>query len=316
MERKHDERCNDPDASRSSLGKRMSKELVSIGMPVYNGERYLEDAIRSNLEQTYSNFELIISDNASTDGTEAICRGFAASDSRVRYSRNAQNIGAARNYNRVFKLSRGAYFRWANADDLAAPELIERTLPILQSRPDVVIAYGRTCLIDAEGQQIRDYDDRMDLQNDQARQRYKAFFRQLGLTNIIYGLMRREAMEKTGLMGNGKLPAGDVTFMEAMILLGKFVEFPQVLFYRRMHELAFSANPEPEKLLQFWQASAAPVKLPRWRAYLATAKAIARSPLPVSEKADLMKFTSKRMFWGRKKLAGDIRALFRSQRAK
>jgi glycosyltransferase involved in cell wall biosynthesis len=294
----------------------MSQELVSIGMPVYNGERYLEAAIRSNLEQTYPHFELIISDNASTDGTEEICREFAAIDSRIRYSRNLQNIGAARNYNRLFELSRGEYFRWANADDLAAPDLIERTLPVLQSRPDVVIAYGRTSLIDAEGQQIRDYDDRMDLQYERASQRYEEYFRRVGLTNIIYGLMRREAMQKTDLMGNGKIPIADARFMEAMVLLGKFVEVPQVLFYRRMHDRAFSANPEPEKILQFWKASKSPVKFPHWRVHLAGMKAIARAPLSVTEKGALLRFSIRRMVWDRNNLANDIVALFHSQGGK
>lgn len=288
----------------------MTQELVSIGMPVYNGERYLEAAIRSNLEQTWRNLELVISDNASSDGTEAICRRFAEADERVRYSRNPRNIGAAGNYRRVFELSRGRYFRWANADDLAAPELVERTLPILQSRSDVVIAFGRTCLIDAEGEVIREYDDQLDLQHDKAGERYREYVSRLGLTNVIYGLMRRDAMAKTDLMGDGKLPAADVTFIEAMVLLGKFVEVPELLFYRRMHDLAFSANTESEKMRQFWKASASPVKCPHWRAYLAGARAVFRAPLGINEKADVLAYQAKRMFWDRRILAGDLFSLF------
>ena len=284
----------------------MTGDLVSIGMPVYNGGRYLEAAIRSNLEQTYRNLELVISDNCSTDVTESICRRFAEADGRVRYSRNEKNIGAAGNYNRVFALSRGEYFRWANADDLAAPELIERTLPVLKSRPDVVIAYGRTCLIDADGGTIREYDDRLDLQHDKALERYRECIDRLGLTNIIYGLMRRGAMEQTELMGSGTLPASDVNFIEAMVLQGKFVEVPGVLFYRRMHELAFSANAEPEKMRQFWKASASRVRFPHWRAHLAGAKGIMRAPLTANEKGGLLAFQVRRMIWDRKSLARDV----------
>ena len=87
-------------------------------MPVFNGERYLESAIRSNLNQSYGNLELIISDNASTDRTEAICRDLAASDARIKVHRNDRNIGAAANYNKLFQLASGEFFRWSNADDL------------------------------------------------------------------------------------------------------------------------------------------------------------------------------------------------------
>ena len=97
---------------------------VSIGMPVYNGEKYLEEAIQSILAQTYSDFELVISDNASTDKTQEICLEYAARDSRVRYHRNEKNLGAAPNYNRTFELSTGQYFKWADYDDLLAEEFL------------------------------------------------------------------------------------------------------------------------------------------------------------------------------------------------
>jgi glycosyltransferase involved in cell wall biosynthesis len=89
------------------------KPRLSIGMPVFNGEKYLKEALDSILAQTYSDFELLISDNASTDRTEQICREYAAKDRRIRYYRNEKNIGAPKNFNRVFELSSGKYFRWA-----------------------------------------------------------------------------------------------------------------------------------------------------------------------------------------------------------
>src|SRR5690349_812781 len=90
---------------------------VSIGLPVYNGEKYLLNAIGSLLKQDFEDFELVISDNASTDKTEAMCHEFAAKDKRIRYHRNETNIGATGNYNRVFRLSNGEFFRWASHDD-------------------------------------------------------------------------------------------------------------------------------------------------------------------------------------------------------
>ena len=100
-------------------------------MPVYNGEEYIALAIRAVLDQTFSDFELIISDNASEDRTEDICREFASLDSRIRYYRNSENIGTAGNNNRLLELARGEFFRWSNADDLFAPRFHELCLKAL-----------------------------------------------------------------------------------------------------------------------------------------------------------------------------------------
>lgn len=288
---------------------------VSIGMPVYNGEPYLEAAIRSNLDQTYGEFELIISDNASTDATETICRDLAATDERIRYVRNDRNLGAAANYNRTFELASGEYFRWSNADDLLEPRLLERTLEVLRSRPDAVIAHGLTCLIDAEGQSLGRPPDKLDLQQDRPSDRYRAFYGREGMTNIIYGLMRSSAMRRTALMGTGSFPAADVQFMASMALLGKFVEIPEVLFYRRLHENAMSVNVDQLKYKTFWAASDAEFVLPAWRFELAGLKAIVRGPLPLGEKARLLSFSAKRLVWRRRELARDLVAFLRKPTA-
>ena len=107
---------------------------VSIGLPVYNGERYIAETLDSLLAQTFHDFELIISDNASQDRTEEICRSYASTDTRVRYVRNATNLGAPRNYRRAFELSSGEYFRWANCDDLFSPESLARCVEVLDRR--------------------------------------------------------------------------------------------------------------------------------------------------------------------------------------
>lgn len=288
----------------------MDQDLVTIGMPVYNGERYLESAIRSNLAQTYSNIELIISDNASTDGTEDICRKFAAMDSRIVYLRNSNNIGAAGNYNFLVERARGKFFRWANADDLISPDLIMTLLPLLSSREDAVIAFGRTRLIGAGDEELGDYDDDVELQADRPSERYAEFYRRSGLTNVIYGLMRIEAMRSTNLMGSGDLPAGDVSFLAAMSMQGKFINVPATLFYRRMHDGAFSANPDPEAQAQFWSASSRKTMLGNWRAFRADGFAIARMNTSFSEKLRLLRYWSKRMVWQRRTLIQELREIF------
>ena len=114
---------------------------VSIGMPVLNGENYIEPAIRSILAQTYSDFELIISDNASQDRTEEICLYYAKKDRRIRYHRNDSNIGAARNFNRTVELAKGQYFKWAAHDDTLAPEYLEKCLEVLEQDESLILCF-------------------------------------------------------------------------------------------------------------------------------------------------------------------------------
>jgi glycosyltransferase involved in cell wall biosynthesis len=287
----------------------MSEPLVSIGMPVFNGERYLEAAIESNLKQSYENLELIVSDNASTDRSAEICRDLAASDRRMKFHRNHSNIGAAANYNRLFQLASGEFFRWSNADDLADADLIAQTLPILVSSAGAVIAFGRTGLIDANGRSIGEFADNLDLRQDRPSDRYATFYDRMSLTNIIYGLMRASAMRRTRLMGSGNFPHADVHFMATMTLQGQFVEVPRVLFYRRMHSEAMSANPEGQLARTFWSGSSARFVMPTWRFELAGIKAIVDASLPPPETARLLMFSARRLFWRRKELARDLLGL-------
>src|ERR1043165_2318071 len=117
---------------------------VSVGMPVYNGERFLRQAVESILGQTFRDFELIISDNGSTDATQQLCEEFAAADSRVRYIRHDKNRGAIFNWAHVVDAARAPYFKWASANDISAPRLLELCVQCLDTQPAVVVAYGPT----------------------------------------------------------------------------------------------------------------------------------------------------------------------------
>ena len=127
---------------------------VSVGVPVYNGATFLAETIDSLLDQTYEDFELVISDNASTDSTEAICRSYMSRDPRVRYERQEVNQGAPWNYNRVFELARGDYFRWAAHDDLCAPTFLARCVEVLESNPEIVWCQSRVGVIDRLGKTV------------------------------------------------------------------------------------------------------------------------------------------------------------------
>src|SRR4051812_10040179 len=136
---------------------------VTIGVPVYNGEKFIRATVDSLLAQTFTDFELIISDNASTDGTEVISREYAAKDPRIIYVRNPRNLGPAANYNVPLDRARGEFFKWNAADDVCGPDFLKLCVEALDANPDAVIAYPRTKVIDGEGQFVRDYDYELDL---------------------------------------------------------------------------------------------------------------------------------------------------------
>jgi glycosyltransferase involved in cell wall biosynthesis len=297
----------------------MSQQVptISVGMPVYNGMPYLPQAIESVLAQSFGDFELIISDNCSTDGTQAVCEAFAKQDARIVYIRNTSNIGAARNYNQLFERARGRYFRWFNSDDLASPVLHERCLALLESRPDVVLAYGKTDIIDSAGRLIERYEDRLDLQQASVSERFLQFQRVVGQTNAIYGLMRREALANTQLMGSGAYPAADTYLMGELVLQGKFAEIPEPLFSRRMHESASSWNRADNTVQQsFWTGSDARFVMPTVKQCATLWTAIGRGSFPWSQQWPMRWYVIKRLFWSRRELLAETVQAIRRPRTK
>lgn len=288
------------------------RPAISVGMPVYNGDRYVESALRSVLEQSFDDFELIVCDNASTDRTPEIVRDLAAGDRRIRYSCNERNLGAAGNYNHAFALARAPYFRWMNADDLIDPELHALCFRALEDHPDAVLAYGGTHLIDADGAVTGDYDDNLDLRDPRPSVRFRAFFEQVGLTNVIYGLMRRDALARTSLMGNGRMPAADTRMMAELTLLGRFLELEPVLFYRRLHAAASSWDrADAERQASFWGNTDNRFVVPHWRLYGGYFRRAVDYPLAPAERLRVLAHIFHLMYWGRGKLATDLAGLLR-----
>lgn len=281
--------------------------IISVGMPVYNGEPYLESAILSVLRQTLGDFTLYISDNASTDRTEDICRDYAAQDARITYSRNGTNIGAARNYNRVFRLASSPYFRWFNADDEADPELHRKCLDVLEANPDAVLCCGQTQLIDAQGRIMREYREQLDLRQERSDERYLAFCRNVGLTNAIYGLMRTSAVAATSLMGSGGYWAADTNFMAELALQGTFIVIDEPLFFRRMHERAFSWDrSDDQRNREFWAAGGSQYVLPQWKHKYAEFAGVWRAPIGVRAKLRLWRYLARNMITHRSELGREI----------
>lgn len=257
---------------------------VSIGLPVYNGEKYLEGCIRNLLAQTLANFELVISDNCSTDRTQAICEAAVASDPRVKYHRADANKGATWNFNRVVELAKAPYFKWAAYDDLISAGFLEACVRSLDADPSIVIAYGITTLIDGEGAETETKPDRIKITAGAPSARLREYLYKVGLTNAIYGVMRTETMRRTS--GHMAFPGSDIVLLGEFALLGRFQEIPEVVFYRRLHAAASNpSNPNLNALAAWFNpAHSKRVVLREWehlRGYLA---AIRRAPLGAFDK--------------------------------
>lgn len=213
-----------------------SSPLISIGLPVYNGGAFLEQAVDAILAQTWEDFELIISDNASTDATEEIAQMYTKRDRRVRYVRNPENRGAAFNYNQTVALARGKFFKWAAADDWIAPTFLETCLSPLQADETVILVYPHTVMVDASGQTIEIYQDELHLTEEDPGRRFAHFlarFRRKDKCNAVFGLIRMVGLRQTRLID--RFTSSDITLLGELALLGKMVEIPQGLFYRRDH---------------------------------------------------------------------------------
>ena len=260
----------------------MNKPLVSVGLPVYNGETYLRESIESILNQTYSHLELVISDNGSTDSTREICQEYAQRDQRITLLLNDQNRGAAWNYNRVFAHAGGKYFRWTAADDLCDAHHLEACVDILEKQPDVVLAYPRSSIIDETGALIRQHDDNMHLMHTSASARIAQF--DPGLCHPVFGLIRSADLAETALIGN--YVSSDIPLLWQLLLIGKFYEVPERYFMRRSHEnSSVRANPDFKSRLQWFDPNhKAKFQLPRWRRQIEFVRAIVGADLPTAEK--------------------------------
>lgn len=216
-----------------------ARPKVSIGMPVYNAQRFLREVIDSILAQTFTDFELIISDNGSTDETEAICLDYVRRDPRVQYQPNDRtNHGPGWNYNRTEALARGEYFRWAAADDLLAPTLLEKCVAALDGDSSAVMAWPKTRIINDKSEPVRvhDFDSTLNTADARPEKRFKS------LINVkhkehgafeIFSLIRLSALRS--FPRKGSYARADSVVLARLSLFGRFLKVPEYLFLNRDH---------------------------------------------------------------------------------
>jgi len=225
----------------------MSKTLVTIGVPVYNGADYLDVAMDALLAQTHKNLEILIADNDSTDDSLAIAEQYAAADARVTVLRATENRGAAWNYNRVVEVANGTYFKWAAHDDICLPTYIERCADALDNDDATALAYPKTIIIDGSGDARKDYEDGLNLDGTSSIRRGAALLWRVGLCNAVFGVMRTTDLRGTGMIQS--FDSSDISLLAELALRGKFHEVDERLFLRRRHEAASrSANTSTEEV--------------------------------------------------------------------
>jgi glycosyltransferase involved in cell wall biosynthesis len=210
-----------------------STPLVSIGLFVYNGQRFLRKSLDSILNQTFTDFELIISDNAPTDRTGEIAEAYAKRDHRIRYHRSEKNMGPGWNIRRVYELATAKYFKWAAADDVLEPEFLRRCVEILESDHDCVVAYAKTKEVDENGIVIKNYVTPIKADSNDPVSRFREMILTDHNCHQIFGMMRMSALRQ--LPPQGIYVNGDRVLLARISLLGRFCEVSEHLFISRRH---------------------------------------------------------------------------------
>ncbi len=233
--------------------------LVSIGLPVRNGEEMIEAALRSVLAQEHEDLELVISDNASTDGTGEICRSYAASDPRVRYHRQPENIGLAGNFMKVMHRARGTFLKWIGDDDWLAPSYLSRCLERFTADDRLILVTTQQAFIGDDGQLQTAVYTGHGLASDRPSERFAEMLRMLTegylLLDPLYGLMRRESV---ATIPRRNMLREDEVFAAKLALAGPWGHVPDVLAYR-----SWKQEPMPQLARRLdvpaWQARAASI---------------------------------------------------------
>lgn len=301
-------------ATAGAEGRQLSREprpLLSIGLPVRNGEAFLGDALDSILDQSFRDFELLVVDNASRDRTGEIARAYAARDPRVAYHRNARDLGAPANFNRAFDLARGAYFKWAAHDDVLAPEFLALCVEALEDDPSAVLCHSRVRVIDARGRVERLYDVEMPSLADPAP---AARFADLALVRHacyhVFGVMRREVLERTPRIGH--FLGSDRVLLAELGLHGRFLTLEKHLYDSREHrERSVRIPPHERARGWFGQGGAAGLVFPYWRILREYHRAVGRAPLARRERWACRAVLGRWVLRNHHLLRGDLRRAVR-----
>jgi glycosyltransferase involved in cell wall biosynthesis len=280
---------------------------ISIGMPAYNSSPTIGATIESLLAQSFTDFELIVSDNASTDATRELVEGYASRDRRVRYLRQPVNIGVNPNYSHVVRCARGELFKWSSSSDWCAPSFLERCLQVLQTHDDTVLAVPRTRLFRGSTATSEDYPSDIEILDDRPSARLKRLNSTLALNNAMNGLIRMSALRRTRLLGT--YMSADVVLMGHLALLGKFRLVNERLFYRRMEKATATALQDAATVLaQHYPEPGAHTLFQGSKQQAQWVRAALTAPMPLGERMRCLAYVAKMCYWKREAYLQDLRA--------
>lgn len=285
---------------------RVNGPRVSIGLPVFNGENYLEEALDSLLAQTCSDFEIVISDNASTDRTEEICRAYLAKDRRIRYYRSEKNFGAAWNFNRVFALSSGEYFKWSAHDDLHTPECLERCVEVLDRDTSIILCHTKVKVIDNRGRVLETCEARLNTGSPRPQVRFRDLILVKNRCYEALGVIRASVLKTTRLMGN--YPVADRVLLGELALRGRFYEVPEYLLFYRSHPVQSVRALPTQHLRAVWfdTSKEGRIVFPEWRAFLEYCLRIKHASLSWRERICCYIYMVEWLRRYRKRMRGDL----------
>jgi glycosyltransferase involved in cell wall biosynthesis len=285
---------------------------VSIGLPVYNGERFLERAIRSVLTQTLQDLELVIGDNASSDGTERIARAAAAADPRVRYIRHPRNLGAAPNYNHTLAAARAPYFKWLAHDDAMEPSFLEQAVAALEAQPHAPLCQAQVRFIDAEDRPIAVHDglgDGTGAASPSAR--FAAMVLRSHPCTAIFGVFRTEVLRAS--LQHASFHGADRALLAQLALRGPFLRLEAPLVLVREHDGRYTRRVADAEQRRLWHDTSARrhSRLPTLRLYREYWGMAMTEPLPPAERLRAMAILAAWWWhnWNAARVAVDVLAL-------
>jgi glycosyltransferase involved in cell wall biosynthesis len=285
----------------------MNEPKVVVGLPVYNGQRHLGAAIESHLSQSFGDFELVISDNGSTDATQQICEDYAARDRRVRYLRSPENRGILWNHRRVLESIRPStkYFRWAGADDVVGPGLFEAMVAILDARPEVVAVMPDTRNIDDCGAVVGSMARTLDLQAvsvvDRARDVLLANYQHV----IAYGLLRAPVLK--AMRTQPDYIGWDPIFLWELALRGQIVQTEGPVLFRRFHRGSISRVKTVKEMRKWVEPNAkAGMSFPHWTWAFERWQTLLCAPISGRDKRAIARTLARVTLWQRLALANDV----------
>jgi hypothetical protein len=289
--------------------------LISIGVPAYNAAAHIGTTLEGLLAQSFGDFEIIVSDNASTDATREVVEDYVRRDPRIRYERQAVNIGANPNYSHVVHRARGEFFKWSSSSDWCAPNFLECCLTELRAHDDTVLVAPRTWLFQDTPDKVEVYAGDIAILDEAPSARLARVCSALALNNAINGLIRMSALRRTRLIDTYR--GADVILMGHLALLGKFRLLEQRLFYRRMERATSTAlQDEAGMWKHHYPQRSARTLFQGTKRQVGRTWAALSAPMSAAEKARTLALVARIFYWEHRFLGDDLRGVWHYLRGK